>query len=139
MTSGYYQMDQEPSAARRRSIHPALSGDRPFKAPAQLRQPASTALSVRRSRPLGDNPVVPQRCWAGSLAEERAQLHLAVEKVPLEQLLKIWNNTSGNTSCLFVPHGHRRRSPPVGSAASRASPISRSRSIRRHGAKCSAA
>ena len=49
-----------------------------------------------------DNPVIPQRYLSGSLADEQAQLHLAIEKVPLEQLLKIWNNTSKEYKLSFV-------------------------------------
>ena len=43
---------------------------------------------------LRDNPVVPQKYLSGSLAAEKTQLHTSLDRVPMEQLLKIWNNTS---------------------------------------------
>ena len=43
---------------------------------------------------LRDNPVIPQKYLSGSLAAEKTQLHVSIDKVSMEQLLKIWNNTS---------------------------------------------
>lgn len=94
MTSGYYQVDlntqrRMPAQFTLRYLITAHS-----KAPAQHRQADEHRLLGAAIQTLRDFPVIPQQYLTGSLAEERAQLHLALEKVPLEQLLKIWNNTS---------------------------------------------
>ena len=49
-----------------------------------------------------DTPVIPARYLTGSSAREQAELHVMVEKTPLEQLLKIWNNTSKEYKLSFV-------------------------------------
>ena len=48
-----------------------------------------------------DNPVIPARYLSGSSAQENAELHLLVERVPMEQMLKIWNNTSKDYKLSF--------------------------------------
>ena len=72
------------------------------KAPAQLKQADQHRMIGAAIQTIRDNPVIPQRYLSGSLADEQAQLHLAIEKVPLEQLLKIWNNTSKEYKLSFV-------------------------------------
>ena len=102
MTSGYYQLDQttQRRAAAQFTLRYLVTAH--SKAPVQLRQADQHRIVGAAIQTLRDNPVVPQRYLAGSLAEEHAQLHLAVEKVPLEQLLKIWNNTSKEYKLSFV-------------------------------------
>lgn len=102
MTSGYYQMDQNTQRRTAAQYTLRYLATAHSKAPAQLRQADQHRIIGAAIQTLRDNPVVPQRYLAGSLAEERAQLHLAVEKVPLEQLLKIWNNTSKEYKLSFV-------------------------------------
>lgn len=102
MTSGYYQVDlntqrRHPAQFTLRYLVTAHS-----KAPAQLRQADQHRMIGAAIQTIRDNPVIPQRYLSGSLADERAQLHLAIEKVPLEQLLKIWNNTSKEYKLSFV-------------------------------------
>ena len=43
---------------------------------------------------LRDYPVIPQKYLTGSALEENAEWHVSIEKTGMEQLLKIWNNTS---------------------------------------------
>lgn len=102
MTSGYYQLDQttQRRAAAQFTLRYLVTAH--SKAPVQLRQADQHRIVGAAIQTLRDNPVMPQRYLAGSLAEEHAQLHLAVEKVPLEQLLKIWNNTSKEYKLSFV-------------------------------------
>ena len=64
------------------------------KAPAQLKEADQHRIMGAMVQVIRDHPVIPQRYLSGSSAEEQAQLHIAVERTPLEQLLKIWNNTS---------------------------------------------
>ncbi len=100
-TSGYYQADQttqrrSPAQFTLRYLLTAHS-----KAPTQLKQADQHRILGAAIQTLRDNPVIPQRCLAGSIAEERLQLHLSVERVPMEQLLKIWNNTSKDYKASF--------------------------------------
>ena len=102
MTSGYYQVDQNTQrrAAAQFTLRYLVTAH--SKAPVQLRQADQHRILGAAIQALRDNPILPQQYLSGSLAEERAQLHLAVEKVPLEQLLKIWNNTSKEYKASFV-------------------------------------
>ena len=102
MTSGYYQVDQNTQrrAAAQFTLRYLVTAH--SKAPAQLRQADQHRIIGAAIQTLRDNPVLPQQYLSGSLAEEHAQIHLAVEKVPFEQLLKIWNNTSKEYKMSFV-------------------------------------
>ncbi len=64
------------------------------KAPAQMKEADQHRIMGAAIQTLRDNPVIPQRCLSGSLAAERAQLHVSIDRVQLDQLIKIWNNTS---------------------------------------------
>ncbi len=102
LTSGYYQADintqrRMPAQFVLRYLVTAHS-----KALAQLRQADQHRLIGAAIQTLRDNPVIPQKYLTGSVAEERAQLHLTIEKTPLEQMLKIWNNTSKEYRLSFV-------------------------------------
>lgn len=102
LTSGYYQADMNtqrrtPAQYVLRYLVTAHS-----KALVQLRQADQHRIIGAALQTLRDNPILPQKYLAGSLAEERAQIHLSVEKVPLEYLLKIWNNTSKEYKLSFV-------------------------------------
>ena len=64
------------------------------KAPAQMKEADQHRIMGAMAQTVRDHPIIPQRYLSGSSAEEQAQLHVAVERTPMEQLLKIWNNTS---------------------------------------------
>ncbi len=101
LTNGYYQVDsntqrRNPAQFILRYLVTAHS-----KAPIQLRQADQQRIMGAAIQTLRDNPVIPQKYLTGSVAEEHAQIHVAVEKVPLEQLLKIWNNTSKDYKLSF--------------------------------------
>lgn len=72
------------------------------KAPSQLREADQHRILGAAMQALRDNPVLPARYLTGSLAEEETELHVMVEKTPLEQLLKIWNNTAKEYKLSFV-------------------------------------
>lgn len=102
MTSGYYQVDQNTQRRRPAQFILRYLVTAHSKAPAQLKQADQHRMIGAAIQTIRDNPVIPQRYLSGSLADEQAQLHLAIEKVPLEQLLKIWNNTSKEYKLSFV-------------------------------------
>ncbi len=94
LTSGYYQADQDIQR-----IHPAqyvlhylITAH--SKAPLQLREADQYRLMGAVLQVLRDHPIIPGEYLEGSLAEEKAELHVMVEKTPVEQMLKIWNNTT---------------------------------------------
>ena len=64
------------------------------KAPAQMKEADQYRIMGAAIQAIRDNPVIPQKHLSGSMAAEKTQLHVSVDKVPMEQLLKIWNNTS---------------------------------------------
>ena len=94
LTAGYYQVDRDtmrrsPAQFVLRYLLTAHS-----KAPVQLREADQHRILGAAVQTLRDHPVIPARYLTGSAAEEGAEWHLMLERVPMEQLLKIWNNTS---------------------------------------------
>lgn len=94
MTGGYYQVDvntqrRSPAQFVLRYLVTAHS-----KAPAQLKQADQHRMLGAVIQTIRDYPIVPLQYLSGSLAEERTQLHVSLERIPLEQMLKIWNNTA---------------------------------------------
>lgn len=94
-TSGYYQVDQNtqrrsPAQFILRYLVTAHS-----KAPVQRRQAEQHRMLGAVIQTIRDHPILSTRYLSGSLAEEQAQLHITIERIPLEQMLKIWNDTSG--------------------------------------------
>ena len=93
-TAGYYQASRDiqrrsPAQYTLRYLMTAHS-----KAPAQLKEADQHRILGAAIQTLRDNPVIPAKYLTGSAAEEGDEWHVAVEKTPLEQLLKIWNNNS---------------------------------------------
>ena len=94
MTSGYYQVDRDTQRIRPAQFALRYLVTAHSKAPVQLREADQHRIVGAAVQALRDNPVIPQKYLTGSMAEEGAQLRVMVEKTPMEQLLKIWNNTS---------------------------------------------
>ena len=94
MTSGYYSVDSETERIRPAQyiLHFLLTPH--SKAPAQMKEADCCRIMGAALQTLRDNPVIPQQYLSGSLAAENARLHVMVDRMGMEQLLKIWNNTS---------------------------------------------
>ena len=94
MSAGYYSVDSETERMRPASytLHFLMTAH--SKAPAQLKEADQYRIMGAAIQALRDNPVIPQKYLGGSLAAEKAQLHVSIDKTTMEQLLKIWNNTS---------------------------------------------
>ena len=97
MTSGYYQVDRDTQR-----IRPAQFALRYLVTAHSKREADQHRIVGAAVQALRDNPVIPQKYLTGSMAEEGAQLRVMVEKTPMEQLLKIWNNTSKEYKLSFV-------------------------------------
>ena len=94
MSSGYYSVDSTTERMRpaRYILHFLMTPH--SKAPAQMKEADQYRIMGAAIQTLRDNPVVPQKYLSGSLAAEKTQLHTSLDRVPMEQLLKIWNNNS---------------------------------------------
>ena len=94
MAAGYYSVDSETERIRpaQYTLHFLVTAH--SKAPAQMREADQYRIMGAVIQILRDNPVIPHRYLSGSLATENAQLHVSVDRMTMEQLLKIWNNTS---------------------------------------------
>jgi hypothetical protein len=92
--AGYYSVDSKTERMRsaQYTLHFLLTAH--SKAPAQLREADQYRIMGAAIQTLRDNPVLPQKYLSGSLASENAELHVSIDKMSMEQLLKIWNNTS---------------------------------------------
>jgi restriction endonuclease len=94
VTAGYFSVDSETERMRGAQyiLHFLLTPH--SKAPQQTREADQYRILGAAVQALRDNPVIPQRFLTGSLAAENAQVHIQIEKMNMEQLLKIWNNTN---------------------------------------------
>ena len=94
MSSGYFSVDSTTERMRpaRYILHFLMTPH--SKAPAQMKEADQYRIMGAALQTLRDNPVIPQRHLTGSLAAENAQLHIFLDKMSMEQLLKIWNNTT---------------------------------------------
>ena len=91
---GYYQADRNTMRIRPAQFVMRYLVTAHSKAPAQLKEADQHRLIGAVVQTLRDNPVIPAKYVSGSSAAEGAQLHVSVEKTTMEQLLKIWNNTT---------------------------------------------
>ncbi len=94
VTSSYYSVDRETQRIRpaQFTLHYLVTAH--SKAPAQMKEADQQRIIGATVQTLRDNPVIPRRFLGGSLAAEGAELHVSVDRMPLEQMLKIWNNNS---------------------------------------------
>lgn len=91
---GYYQADQNTQRIRPAQFVMRYLVTAHSKAPGQLKEADQHRLIGAVVQTLRDNPVIPAKYLSGSSAEERAQFHVSIEKTSMEQILKIWNNTT---------------------------------------------
>ena len=93
-TSGYYSVDSTTERMRPAQyiLHFLMTPH--SKAPTQMREADQYRIMGAALQTLRDNPVIPQKNLSGSLAAENARLHIMLDRMNMEQLLKIWNNTS---------------------------------------------
>lgn len=102
VTSGYYQVDRDTQRIRPAQYVLRYLVTAHSKAPAQLREADQHRMIGAAMQALRDNPVIPARYLSGSMAEEESVLHVLMEKTPMEQLLKIWNNNAKEYKLSFV-------------------------------------
>ena len=121
MTSGYYSVDSETErmSPAQYVLHFLLTPH--SKAPTQMQEADRYKILGAALQTLRDNPVIPQRYLSGSLAAENARLHVMVDRASMEQLIKIWNNTSKDyklsavvsVTGVTISSGRSRRVPRV--------------------------
>lgn len=93
-SAGYYSVDSATERMRpaRYVLHFLMTPH--SKAPAQMKEADQYRILGAALQTLRDHPVIPRQYLGGSLAAENAVLHVSLDKMQMEQLLKIWNNTS---------------------------------------------
>jgi hypothetical protein len=94
LNAGYYSVDGETQRVRPAQYILRFLMTPHSKAPMQLREADRYRIMGAAVQTLRDHPIIPQKYLSGSLAAENAQLHILLERTNMEQLLKIWNNTS---------------------------------------------
>ena len=99
---GYYPVGQNVERMRPARYNLRFLVTAHSKAPAQLRQADQYRMVGAALQVLRDHPVIDRKYLSGSLAEEAAEIHVLVEKTPVDQLLKIWNNTAKEYKLSFV-------------------------------------
>jgi len=92
--AGYYSVDSTTERMRSANYTLHFLMTPHSKAPAQMKEADQYRIMGAAIQTIRDNPVIPQQYLSGSIAAEKTQLHISLDKVPMEQLLKIWNNTS---------------------------------------------
>ena len=94
MASGYYTVDSNTERIRPAQFILHFLMTPHSKAPTQMKEADCYRIMGAALQTIRDNPVIPQRFLSGSIAAENARLHVMVDRTSMEQLLKIWNNTS---------------------------------------------
>lgn len=94
ISAGYFSVDGETERLRPAQyiLHFLMTPH--SKAPAQVKEADQYRIMGAALQTLRDHPVIPRQYLSGSLAAENAVLHISLDKMSVEQLLKIWNNTS---------------------------------------------
>ena len=92
--SGYYQVNQNVQRIRPARFNLRFLLTAHSKAPVQLKEADQYRIVGAAIQVLKDHPVIDAQYLPGSLAQENARINVVLEKTPLDQLLKIWNNTS---------------------------------------------
>ena len=100
--SGYYQVSQNVQRIRPARFNLRFLVTAHSKAPAQLKEADQYRIIGAAIQVLKDHPVLDAQYLSGSLAQENARVSVVLEKTPLDQLLKIWNNTSTAYKLSFV-------------------------------------
>ncbi len=121
LNAGYYSVDSETQRIRPAQYILRFLMTPHSKAPLQLREADQYRIMGAALQTLRDHPVIPQKYLSGSLAAENAQIHVLVERTNMEQLLKIWNNTTKDyklsavvaVTGVTIDSGRSRRVPRV--------------------------
>ena len=100
--SGYYQVSQNVQRIRPARFNLRFLVTAHSKAPAQLKEADQYRIIGAAIQVLKDHPVLDAQYLSGSLAQENARVSVVLEKTPLDQLLKIWNNTSNTYKLSFT-------------------------------------
>ena len=100
--SGYYQGSQNVQRIRPARFNLRFLVTAHSKAPAQLKEADQYRIIGAAIQVLKDHPVLDAQYLSGSLAQENARVSVVLEKTPLDQLLKIWNNTSNTYKLSFT-------------------------------------
>ena len=100
--SGYYQVSREVERIRPTRYNLRFLVTAHSKAPVQLKEADQYRMIGAALQVLRDHPVIDQQYLTGSLAEQRARIHVVLEKTTQDQLLKIWNNNSTAYKLSFV-------------------------------------
>lgn len=100
--SGYYQVSQNVQRIRPARFNLRFLVTAHSKAPAQLKEADQYRIIGAAIQVLKDHPVLDAQHLSGSLAQENARVSVVLEKTPLDQLLKIWNNTSNAYKLSFT-------------------------------------
>ena len=102
VASGYYQVSRNVQRIRPSKFNLRFLVTAHSKAPVQLKEADQYRMVGAAIQVLKDHPVIDSQYLSGSLAEEGARINVVLEKTPLDQLLKIWNNTSNNYKLSFT-------------------------------------
>lgn len=99
---GYYQVGRNKQQVRPTRYNLRFLVTAHSKAPAQLRQADQYRMIGAAMQVLKDHPVLDAQYLPGSLKEQGSTINVVLEKTPMDQLLKIWNNNSNNYKLSFV-------------------------------------
>jgi len=64
------------------------------KAPSQLKEADQHRMIGAVIQVMKDNPVLDRKFVSGSLLDYNEELHISIERVNFDQMIKIWNNTT---------------------------------------------
>lgn len=91
---GYFQQGENLQRAYPTGLTLSFLITAQSKAPTQLREADQYRMLGNVVQILHDHPIIESEYLTGSLKDSGASLHILIERLPHEQMVKIWNNSS---------------------------------------------
>jgi len=92
--AGFHQYSMDEQRANPSNFHLNLLITAHSKAPSQLKEADQYRMIGAVIQVAKDNPVLGREYISGSILDSNEELHVSVERVNFDQMIKIWNNTA---------------------------------------------
>lgn len=94
LQSGYFQQSENVQRVRPTGYQLNFIITAHSKAPVKMRESDECRIIGAVCAVIKDNPVLPREFLRGSLSESGADIHISLERLNFEQMIKIWNDTA---------------------------------------------
>jgi len=92
--AGFSSVSKDEQRANPTRIHLNMLITAHSKAPSQLKEADQYRMIGAVVQVVKDNPILDRKYISGSFLESDDELHLSVERLNFDQMIKVWNNTT---------------------------------------------